>query len=226
MGRVFGAAGKEKIRRRKSTKRRAGFGGFGRSAGCSSSKGKQAPMSARTISSKNQAAIAALYEQGLTDAQMAQKLGISRRSCLRWRNRRGLPVNQTQTEAKAVAFLTVRYSFHNVPLFMSDSEILSSWRKAESHKNQIQILADLNACSVETVLEKLESLGVDVLELKLSLMAQKRKIDPERAIRLYRNGATDVTIARAMGVTAKSIREWRNKMGLAPNFNEKRTVKE
>ena len=183
-------------------------------------------MNVRTISSKNQAAIAALYEQGLTDAQMAQKLGISRRSCLRWRNRRGLPANQNQTEAKAAASLTVRYSFYNVPLFMSDSEILSSWRKAESHKNQIQILADLNACSVETVLEKLESLGVDVLELKLSLMAQKRKIDPERAIRLYRNGETDVTIARAMGVTAKSIREWRNKMGLAPNFPKKRTEKE
>ena len=46
--------------------------------------------------------------------------------------------------------------------FMTDAEILRSWRCAADRSRQVEVLAQLNACSEEDMAEKLESLGVDL----------------------------------------------------------------
>lgn len=47
---------------------------------------------------------------------------------------------------------------------MTDSEIKTNWRNSQKDKAQVQVLADLNSCSVETMEKKLEQLGLSVAQ--------------------------------------------------------------
>lgn len=48
---------------------------------------------------------------------------------------------------------------------MNETEILGSYRRAENKKEQIQILADLNCCDNDTIIELLKKNGVPEEEL-------------------------------------------------------------
>lgn len=50
--------------------------------------------------------------------------------------------------------------------YMTDDEIRRSWRMARDPKEQIGIIAELNARSKDDVIQKLRELGEDVPELK------------------------------------------------------------
>ena len=103
-----------------------------------------------------------LYLQGLDDGEIAERCGVGRASIFGWRKRRGLPPNKSvggqSAGPKVIAPLPVTPD----GFFMTDDEILSNWRRADNRKEQVQILADLNACSRERIEEKLEALGVDL----------------------------------------------------------------
>lgn len=45
--------------------------------------------------------------------------------------------------------------------YMTDREILRSWKRAINKGQQVEILAQLNACSEKKMRAKLEELGVD-----------------------------------------------------------------
>lgn len=45
--------------------------------------------------------------------------------------------------------------------YMTDREILRSWKRAINKGQQVKILAQLNACSEKKMRAKLEALGVD-----------------------------------------------------------------
>lgn len=46
-------------------------------------------------------------------------------------------------------------------LYMSDGDIVKEWREAKDRNHQIQILAELNSCSREEIIDILKRAGVD-----------------------------------------------------------------
>lgn len=152
-----------------------------------------------------------LYEKGLSDGQIALRFGVHQASIWQWRKRMGLPLNQRpKRSAPAPKEAAVK-------LFMTDSEILGSFRRADNKPEQVKILSELNACTMDNILDKLEELGEDVSLIR-ARRARRRTLDPERALRLWRSGCSDSTIARTLGVTQKSVWAWRQQAGLVPNY--------
>lgn len=154
------------------------------------------------------------YQRGLTDGQIARLLGVFPASIRQWRIRQGLtshgkPHEKKDSTPPPEPGKSARMAF-------SDDEIMGLWRRAENRMVQVKILAELNACTKADMLDKLESLGVDVAVYRLA--KPQAKLDPERALQLYRKGYNDVQIARALGVKRKTVLHWRNKSGLAPHF--------
>lgn len=113
-----------------------------------------------------------LYEQGLNDSAIARTLNLAPSSVYQWRARNGLPANRRRGGRPDGPVLPMPKAVAPVPqmpkavtrdwFYMTDDEILRSWNRAVSRREQVQILADLNACSLERMEEKLESLGVDL----------------------------------------------------------------
>lgn len=96
----------------------------------------------------------ALYESGATDKEIAAAFNMTPNGVQQWRARRGLLPNKNGTVS----------GFAPAPkgpakMFMTDDEIRDSWRRAASWREQVKILAELNACSVEQMQEKLVELG-------------------------------------------------------------------
>lgn len=132
-------------------------------------------------------------------------------------------------------------------MYMSDAEIRDSWRNAIPGKNHAQVLADLNACSMKEMKEKLAVLGLvdrppqkaakkkKVVEKSHKPVKQERRntwsLPPahqstykkrstwlhRQARELYEKGLTDGQIADAIGVCTTTVRRWRNRACLEPN---------
>lgn len=68
---------------------------------------------------------------------------------------------------------------------MSDIEIVSKYNRVDSKKEQVKILAELNACNLETITEILRRNGADMSELEKKPRGRKKKqpevvIEPEK----------------------------------------------
>ena len=103
-----------------------------------------------------------LYEQGLNDSEIARRLSIAPSSVYQWRKRNGLPPNRGRGALPGGPVLPMPKAVTPECFYMTDDEILTSWNRAANRREQAQILADLNACSLERMEEKLEALGVDL----------------------------------------------------------------
>lgn len=102
-----------------------------------------------------------LYQQGLEDAEIARKVFVQTPSVFSWRKRNGLPANRRpgakvkpKPQPDSASKAEFRFS-------MTDHEILRSWKRAINKSQQVEILAQLNACSEKKMRAKLEALGVD-----------------------------------------------------------------
>lgn len=62
---------------------------------------------------------------------------------------------------------------------MTDAEIRISYQYAVNKKEQLEILAQLNACSVNTIIKKLNAMGIKTVEPKKT--KHKKKTAPWRS---------------------------------------------
>lgn len=97
-----------------------------------------------------------LYEQGMTDSEIANALGIRKTQAYYWRKKQGLPFHPSRVKTAAKVREPKPYA---AVLSMTDGEIRRSWRGAVDQREQVKILAELNACPVEQMQEKLAELG-------------------------------------------------------------------
>ena len=74
-------------------------------------------------------------------------------------------------------------------MVMTDEDILQSWNEAKDRCAQVQILADLNVCSVDKIIEILKAQGVDGRQLP-----RKKKAAPF----VLSEGETASTVAEAV----------------------------
>jgi len=93
-------------------------------------------------------------------------------------------------------------------LAMTDYEIAADFRQAKNKERQIGILADLNACKKDRIINILHEKGV----------LKDMKVDVIKAKQLYDQGLTDNKIAEELGVSGEAIRQWRKGAGLKNNF--------
>lgn len=96
-----------------------------------------------------------LYDQGATDKEIAAEFHISVSVVKQWRTKHGLTPNKGSKQVLTPSPAPKKPA----RLFMTDDEIRASWRRASSWREQVKILAELNACSVERMQEKLVELG-------------------------------------------------------------------
>lgn len=89
---------------------------------------------------------------------------------------------------------------------MTDTEIRAEYNTAKNKRKQVEILADLNACSHDEMIAKLKELGCEIPE-----KPQKRpyrKLDPVKAMELYKAGMSQREMARELGVAQSTVGSW------------------
>lgn len=101
-------------------------------------------------------------------------------------------------------------------LYMSESDIRTSYLQAKNKSVQLTILAQMNLTTRTEIARVLESLGVQVSHKK---PRADRKLDKDRAEYLYSTGLCDSAIAKAMGVRQGTIYNWRTRNGWTANPN-------
>lgn len=107
-------------------------------------------------------------------------------------------------------------------MYMTDAEIRESYEGALKPKAQIQVLADLNACSRDAMLLKLRELGcLSDADVPARLIGPRKggrpkvePIDEIRAMDLYNEGMDDIAISEALGVPVTRVVSWRSRMHL------------
>lgn len=98
---------------------------------------------------------------------------------------------------------------------MTDNEIRESYNRARNRKTQVQVLADLNACSRVEMEAKLVELG-------LIHETPQPSFDFLRAAELYAEGKPDLDIAEQIGCSKATIAKWRKSKNLAANYPKQR----
>lgn len=154
-----------------------------------------------------------LYDMGLTENEILCRMKISRGSITNWRAKYKLPPCGKGKQAPAIAPVPLKPKGQK--MFMSDAEIQRSMRRCDDRNAQVQILADLNACSRNEMLKHLELIGIDITGL--SRRRRAGKIDDGQALELWKGGATDADMARSLGVTKHAVVEWRQRFDLPVN---------
>lgn len=154
-----------------------------------------------------------LYDMGLTENEILCRMKISRGSITNWRAKHKLPPCGKGKQAPAIAPVPLKPKGQK--MFMSDAEIQRSMRRCDDRNAQVQILADLNACSRSEMLKHLELIGVDITGL--SRRRRAGKIDDGQALELWKSGATDADMSRSLGVTKHAVVEWRQRFDLPVN---------
>ena len=99
-------------------------------------------------------------------------------------------------------------------MFYTESEIVASYRQAKYPAQQIGILAELNATTEEHIKLILQKAGIDTV---------KKKYNTAEMRHLYDQGLSDVAIGKAIGISYETVRQWRKKEGLSPNFTRPNT---
>ena len=112
-------------------------------------------------------------------------------------------------------------------MFMSDGDIITSFKQAKDQQKQIQVLADLNSCTKAQMVSKLLELGlVDAGKApkKGRGAANKGRAKNEEADfrrqALYDEGATDAEMAEILGLSRSAIVSWRRKKGLPQHYKK------
>ena len=125
---------------------------------------------------------------------------------------------------------------------MDKSEIAVSFRLAKDKKAQIETLADLNLCSPYEIAKVLDEMGaLQGSRLRLDMFSGKKQyrpvagdpayaikrptgmvargrphkaLDEDRAMELWREGASDQEMMAALGATYWAVTQWRKEHGL------------
>lgn len=99
--------------------------------------------------------------------------------------------------------------------WMDDAEIARSYRTAADKKEQIKIIAELNATTRDEVVKKLKEIGCVVEETAAGKPRKKRvQMDEQEARRLIEAGTPDVIAAEQLGVSLTFFTAWRRENGL------------
>ena len=105
-------------------------------------------------------------------------------------------------------------------MHMSDHEILYDYNHAADQAVQIKILAELNAVDVPTMRNKLLDLGVKEVPPERAKMPRRRgnaSYDKKCAMELYNAGCCDEVIAKELGISQRSVYDWRRTNKLKAN---------
>ena len=101
---------------------------------------------------------------------------------------------------------------------MDDTEIRTSYNTAKDQREQVKILAELNAVPQAVMAEKLRELGCDVPVLQevkqKPLRAKEVLFDENRARALFAEGKSDLEIAEMLGISVYAFATWRRKNGM------------
>lgn len=161
-----------------------------------------------------------LYDMGLTQEEIQQRMKVSHGTIYAWLAKNNLPpcsARKTRQHVSVGVPGETPARPRGQKMFMSDSEILASMRRCENRRDQVQILADLNACSRSEMLKYLTAIGEDTADL------QRRghgKINHAKALKLWKGGASDGELAEHMGVAVSGVVRWRKRHGLQVNCKE------
>lgn len=106
---------------------------------------------------------------------------------------------------------------------MDDSELRISFLDAKNKREQVGVLADLNVCAPREISERLDAMGLlepeglRVEQFKAQYVPTARgaieKMGAsmvQRATELFNDGADDLAIAEALGVSRSSVKSWRH----------------
>ena len=108
---------------------------------------------------------------------------------------------------------------------MSDDELRISMAQAKRPREQIQVLADLNAVSPAEMEAHLRELGAEIPgapQRSPSRGGRKLTFSEDRALALLAEGKTDLQIAEMVGVSKAAIQGWRARAGLPCNREPRR----
>lgn len=98
---------------------------------------------------------------------------------------------------------------------MTNDEIFSSYRDAADRKMQIRILADLNLCTANRIIEVLRGCGVEVPKVNIPKKRKSTVLQHEDEIRrLNEQGYVDGDIAKMIGISRSSVRRVRYACGI------------
>ena len=132
-----------------------------------------------------------LYNQGLTDSQISDRLMLSH-GCIRyWRVRRGLPANYGGKGRRLV----------------DKSRFRELW---EQGMNDSQIARECG-CHCSTVLCWRQ-------EENLPMNYQRERVNHDDWLPYYERGLSDYQVASLVGTTATTVQKWRKRKGLKANF--------
>lgn len=135
-----------------------------------------------------------LWEQGLSDSQMAKEVGCAKETVIKWRQEEGLPFNEAHVHVDREKMLALY----------------------QQGLNDGEIGRELG-CAPQTVKHWRNKKG-------LPAITQRRTVDWATVRRLYMTGLSDAEIARTAGCHENTVYRWREKERLPANrFRRKET---
>lgn len=99
-------------------------------------------------------------------------------------------------------------------LYMTDGEIVNSYRLARDPRRQISVLAELNAVPPSVIREVLAEAGELVLKPRKTGGGRPLGFDAAEARRLFDAGLSDKEMAEKLGTKVRNIQFWRQGQGL------------
>ena len=99
-------------------------------------------------------------------------------------------------------------------LYMTDGEIVNSYRLARDPRRQIGVLAELNAVPPSVIREVLAEAGELVLKPRKTGGGRPLSFDAAEARRLFDAGMSDKEMAEKLGTKVRNIQFWRQGQGL------------
>ena len=98
---------------------------------------------------------------------------------------------------------------------MTNDEIFASYRDAADRKMQIRILADLNLCTSNRIIEVLQDCGVEVPKRNIPQKRESTVLQYEDEVRrLNGQGYVDGDIAKMIGISRSSVARVRYACGI------------
>ena len=169
-----------------------------------------------------------LYQQGLNDREIAERLGTHPNTILRWRQRRKPSAHDAKVDPGEVRRLHTQglndtqiahifkvdpssISYHRRKMELPSNRKLDpetirhSWKKGLSNKQ----IANKLGVDRSTIYYHLRKMG-----LPANRQRRPSKVNPEDVRRLHMQGIGDTQIASVLGVTRSVIRYCRQQMGL------------
>lgn len=93
--------------------------------------------------------------------------------------------------------------------WMSDAEIVRSYQNAVNPRAQPQVLADINGCSRDDIMEILRRNGAD-----MEAASCARNIDYYTVYAMFNDGYSDADIAAKIGCSKCGVQFWRLRNGI------------